>query len=433
MSLSIVILAAGKGTRMKSNTAKVLHKLCGKAMLAHIIEESLKVSTDVHVILGHQADKVQSEIEKTFKNIHFHTQDLVNYPGTGGALKGVSFENEKVLILNGDMPLVEASDMKAFLHLDADIVMSTLVLDNPFGYGRVVVGMNGVERIVEHKDASEEELAINEVNAGVYLVKNSVLKEFIPQLDNANAQKEYYLTDIVAMAKAKGLNVQPLQVNETSFMGVNSKLHLAQAENFMLQKLRNKWMEEGVIMHLPESIYLEKEVTFLGECELEAGVVIKGKSIIENSLIKAHSVIEDAILRDSDAGPMARIRPNSELINTHIGNFVETKKASLKGVKAGHLSYIGDALIDEGTNIGAGVITCNYDGKNKHQTVIGKNVFVGSDCQLVAPVEIADDIMIGAGTTLSSGKYTESGELIITRSPMKRIKNYFYKFFKKEQ
>ncbi|HIC78635.1 MAG TPA: bifunctional UDP-N-acetylglucosamine diphosphorylase/glucosamine-1-phosphate N-acetyltransferase GlmU, partial [Sulfurovum sp.] len=247
--------------------------------------------------------------------------------------------------------------------------------------------------------------------------------------DNNNAQAEYYLTDIIKMAVDEGKTVHPVYVEEEEFKGVNSKLDLAHAEEIHQRRIKTAWMNAGVTMRLPETIYIDAHATFEGECVLENAVSIQGASHIINSHIKTHSVIEDSHIENSDVGPMGRVRPNSKLVNTHIGNFVEVKKSTLTGVKAGHLAYIGDASIDEGSNIGAGVITCNYDGKNKFQTTIGKNVFVGSDSQLVAPLNIADDVMIAAGTTVT--KDANSGELVLSRTPQKSIKNFFYKFFGK--
>ena len=221
--------------------------------------------------------------------------------------------------------------------------------------------------------------------------------------------------------------VHPVIVEEEEFKGVNSKLDLAHAEEIFQRRIKTEWMKAGVTMRLPETIYIDSRATFKGECILENGVSIQGASHIIASHIKTHSVIEDAHIENSDVGPMGRIRPNTKLINTHIGNFVEVKKSTLKGVKAGHLAYLGDADIDEGTNIGAGTITCNYDGKNKYKTKIGKNVFVGSDTQLVAPVTIEDDVMIAAGSTIT--KNVAQGDLALSRTPMKTIKGFFYKFF----
>jgi bifunctional UDP-N-acetylglucosamine pyrophosphorylase/glucosamine-1-phosphate N-acetyltransferase len=429
-SLSIVILAAGKGSRMKSPKAKVLHEICGREMLYFSIKAAREITDDVIVVVAHQKDAVISAMQKHFEGLTFVTQDAENFPGTGGAMMGVKPKYDDVLVLNGDMPLIERSSIEKFLANPADIVMSVIPLDNPSGYGRVVIENSQVLRIVEEKDASAEEKAINTVNAGVYAFKHHVLQTYIPRLSNANAQGEYYLTDVIEMARADALSIAPLYVTEEEFKGVNSKNDLAQSEIIMMDRLRRTWMDTGVIMQLPHTIYIEEGVKFEGECIVENGVRLCGNTLIVNSHIKAHSVIEDSIVRNSDVGPIAHLRPLSVLEGTHVGNFVEVKKSTLTGVKAGHLSYLGDATIDEGSNIGAGTITCNYDGIKKHQTIIGKNVFVGSDTQLVAPVEIADNVMIAAGTTVTAGKY-ESDILILSRTPIKIIPGFFSRFFGK--
>ena len=429
MSLSVVILAAGQGTRMKSTTPKVLHEISGKSMLFHAIDAAKTLSDDITIVLYHQAKRIQEEIEKNYTDIHFHMQDAPKFPGTGGAMKGVEVKHEKALILNGDMPLVTMDALNALTKGDADINMSVITLDNPSGYGRVVIFNGNVQEIVEEKDCIPAQKEIQTVNAGVYCVKKEILERYIPALNNYNAQKEYYLTDIIKMAVEEHRVIHPVMVEEEEFKGVNSKLDLAHAEELFQRRIKNEWMKAGVTMRLPETIYIDSRATFEGECMLENGVSIQGASTIIASHIKTHSVIEDSHIENSDVGPMGRVRPNSKLINTHIGNFVEVKKSTLTGVKAGHLAYIGDASIDEGSNIGAGVITCNYDGKNKFQTIIGKNVFVGSDSQLVAPLNIPDDVMIAAGTTVT--KDANSGDLVLSRSPQKSIKNFFYKFFGK--
>ncbi|ACM92688.1 UDP-N-acetylglucosamine diphosphorylase [Nautilia profundicola AmH] len=425
--LQIIILAAGKGTRMKSSTAKVLHKLCGKSMIEYIIEESLKLTPNIDIVLNHQFEKV-SETVKNYP-VNIVKQDLEKFPGTGGALKEVPIKGDKVLILNGDMPLIKAEELKKFEELDADIVMSVMKLDNPDGYGRVVIENGNVKKIVEQKDANEEELKIPYVNAGVYLFKKDVLNKYLPKLSNNNSQKEYYLTDIIEMVEKDGLTIKAIEVDEENFKGVNSKKDLAHAEEIMCERIKNFWMQNGVIMHLPETIYIDAYSSFEGECEIGNGCVIK-KSVIIESEVRALSVVEEAVIKNSGIGPMARIRPKSELVNTHIGNFVEVKASRLNGIKAGHLSYLGDSEIDEGTNIGAGTITCNYDGKAKYKTKIGKNVFIGSDTQLIAPVTIEDDVMIAAGSTVN--KDIKKGSLAISRAPLKIIKNFYYKFFGRE-
>ena len=430
---SIIILAAGAGTRMKSSLSKVLHTISGKPMLYYSIKESLKLSDDITIVLFHQASKVKEEMEKyffDFKNqINYVIQDHENYPGTGGAVMGITPKYEKTLVLNADMPLIQADELKKF-DIDATIVMSVLELESADGYGRVIVENGNVKKIVEQKDASEEELKVTTANAGIYQFETKFLLDNLPKLSNDNAQKEYYITDLVEMAINQGKTLKPLAVNEENFKGVNSKLDLSNAEVIHQNRIKNEFLKNGVIMRLPDTIYIEEGVQIEGESILENGVTLLGNSKIINSHIKTNTVIEDAILIDSDAGPMARVRPGSEITKTHLGNFVETKKAKLNGVKAGHLSYLGDCEIDEGTNIGCGTITCNYDGVKKYKTIIGKNVFVGSDTQFVAPVNIEDDVLIAAGSTVTSD--VKSGELYLTRAKAKKIDGYFFKHFGKK-
>lgn len=430
-NISIIILAAGKGSRMKSNKAKVLHTICGKPMLYHIVKSSLEISNDITVVIAHQKELVQEQLSSYFDNINFVVQDADNFPGTGGAMMNVKPKNEKVLVLNGDMPLINAEALQGFLDTDADIIMSIFDLENPDGYGRVNIQNDQVQYIVEQKDASLDELSISTVNAGIYAFSNDVIKKYIPLLSNDNAQEEYYLTDVISMARKDGLDIKPLLVDEEYFKGVNSKKDLSDSEVIMQDRIKTSWMNSGVIMNLPSTIYIDESVTFEGECIIENGCRITGETLIQNSHIKSGSVIEDSIVKNSDVGPLAHLRPASYIQDSHIGNFVEVKKSSLKGVKAGHLSYIGDAQVDTGTNIGAGTITCNYDGINKYKTIIGKNVFIGSDSQLVAPVTIEDDVMIAAGSTVTSGKI-ESGNLVISRNKMRLVKDFYYKFFAKK-
>jgi len=427
MSISVVILAAGQGTRMKSNTPKVLHIISGKPILFHAIDAAKEISDDVTVVLYHQADRIQKIVEEAYEGIVFHIQDAQNFPGTGGAMMGIVPRHERTLILNGDMPLITKTSLEALTSGNADINMSVIMLDNPSGYGRVLIEEGNVKEIIEQKDCTPDQLNIQSVNAGIYTVETELLRRYIPQLTNNNAQKEYYLTDIIKMAVHEDKEVHPVFVEEEEFKGVNSKLDLAHAEEIMQERIRNAWMLQGVIMRLPQTIYIDCRAKLEGECILENGVTILGNCVLQNAHIKAYSVIEDSHIENSDVGPMGRIRPDSILKNTHIGNFVEVKKSTLNGVKAGHLAYLGDATIDEGTNIGAGTITCNYDGKNKYQTIIGKNVFVGSDTQLVAPVTIEDDVLIAAGSTIT--KDIAKGDLALSRTPMKTVKGFFYKFF----
>ena len=427
MSLSIVILAAGQGTRMKSSTPKVLHTISGKPMLFHAIDAAKELSDDITIVLHHQAEKIEREILEHYRNIRFHLQDAERFPGTGGAMKGIDFKHDRILILNGDMPLITTASLEALVAGDADINMSVIKMVDPSGYGRVIIDENNVREIVEEKDCTNEQKRVQTVNAGIYAVKSELLERYIPALNNDNAQKEYYLTDIIQMAEKEGRTIHPVYVREEEFKGVNSKLDLSEAEVIMQRRIKEKLMMAGVIMHLPDTIYIDCRAVFEGESILENGVTIHGSSRIIESHIKSHSVLEDALIIHSSVGPMARIRPQSKLADTQIGNFVEVKKSTLNGVKAGHLSYLGDATIGEGSNIGAGVITCNYDGKAKYTTTIGRNVFVGSDSQLIAPVTIEDNVIIAAGTTVT--KDVPQGHLTISRTPQKFVSGFFRKFF----
>jgi bifunctional UDP-N-acetylglucosamine pyrophosphorylase/glucosamine-1-phosphate N-acetyltransferase len=427
MGVSVVILGAGQGKRMKSSTPKVLHKISDREMIFYPIEVSFGLSSDVNVVLFHQFEKVKKAILSEFKDVKIHKQDGLKYPGTAGALRGVEFENSRVLILNGDMPLITEESLKTLIHSKAPLAMSIIELENPSGYGRVVIEGSKVTKIVEEKDCTEEQKSIKSVNAGVYSIDRELLYRYIPKISNRNSQKEYYLTDIIQMAVDDGEVVKPILVDEREFKGVNTKLDLAEAENIMQKRVKNSLMLQGVGMSMPNTIFISSKASFDGECQIESGVVILGKTEIKNSRIGANSVVEDSKIFDSSIGPMARVRPNSIIKSSQIGNFVEVKNSTLNGVKAGHLSYLGDSFIDSGTNIGAGVITCNYDGKKKYHTRIGKNVFVGSDTQLIAPLVIEDDVIVGAGSTIT--KDVQSGSLALSRVAQKVVEGFFYRFF----
>jgi bifunctional UDP-N-acetylglucosamine pyrophosphorylase/glucosamine-1-phosphate N-acetyltransferase len=428
--ISIIILAAGKGSRMKSNLPKVLHTISGASMLYYSIKEASKISDDIHIVLYHQAQKVKQEMDKHFSNLKYKIQDHENYPGTGGAVMDIDLKYDKSLVLNGDMPLIQSEELKKFIAIkDCAIVISVLNLQNPFGYGRVIIEDGNVTKIVEQKDCDENQLKIDSVNGGIYCFDTKFLQNHLSKLDNNNAQNEYYITDLVHLAIQSNQKVVPLEVNEENFKGVNSKYDLANAEILHQNKIKKEFMQDGVIMKLPDTIYIEHNVKIQGQSIIENNVTLKGDTTIINSHIKTSSIIEDSIIKDSHIGPMARIRPKSDISDTHIGNFVEVKKSNLNGVKAGHLAYLGDSDIQAGTNIGAGVITCNYDGKNKYKTTIGKNVFVGSDTQLIAPLNIEDDTIIAAGSTVTSD--IQKGNLYIRRAKARTIKGFFYKFFDK--
>lgn len=328
------------------------------------------------------------------------------------------------------MPLVKSAELRKLCEGDAEVNLSVFSARDPFGYGRVITRGGEILKIVEQKDASEEEKAVKDANAGCYCFKSEALKQILPQIKPDNAQKEYYLTDAIKIAKDMGLKCAAVWVDEQSFMGINDKLALSIAENLMQNEIKENLMKQGVLMRLPQSIYIDSRAKFIGECELQENVSIIGPCVIESSLIKSGCVIEDSVIKNSDIGPMAHLRPKCEVIGTHIGNFVELKNAKVNKIKAGHLSYLGDCEIDEGSNIGCGTITCNYDGKKKYKTIIGKNVFIGSDTQLVAPVRIADDVIIAAGTTVTSD--VPSGALAISRSKQINKDGFFHKFFRSE-
>ncbi|EIN8284354.1 bifunctional UDP-N-acetylglucosamine diphosphorylase/glucosamine-1-phosphate N-acetyltransferase GlmU [Campylobacter coli] len=429
MKTSILILAAGLGIRMKSEKPKVLQELCQKSMILHILEKAFAISEDVSVVLSHQKERVEKEILEHFPKTQILEQDLINFPGTAGALKGFTPKNEKVLILCGDMPLVEKTSLEALLQSEGELSLAVFNARDAKSYGRVIIKDNQVEKIVEFKDANEEERKVSVCNAGVYVIESKLLAQILPLIDNHNAAKEYYLTDSIFLAKKQGASIKAVFVDEDEFMGINDKFELNIAQNLMQEKIKKHWMKQGVIFHLPQSTYIGMDVEFVGECEVYENVRIEGKSKIINSIIKSSSVIENSIVENSDVGPLAHLRPKCELKDTHIGNFVECKNAKLNGVKAGHLSYLGDCEIESGTNIGCGTITCNYDGVKKHKTIIGKNVFVGSDTQFIAPVKIEDDVIIAAGSSVDCN--VESGVLFINRAEKKLIKDYFYKKFQK--
>ena len=428
--VSVIVLAAGLGTRMKSQKAKVLFELCGEPMIIHILKKAYEISNDVSVILHYQFDEVKSAVLAHFPNAKIYKQDHEHFPGTAGGLKEVEIRGEKTLIICGDMPLVKSAELRKLCEVDAEVNLSVFSARDPFGYGRVITRGGEILKIVEQKDASEEEKAVKDANAGCYCFKSEALKQILPQIKPDNAQKEYYLTDAIKIAKDMGLKCAAVWVDEQSFMGINDKFALSIAENLMQNEIKENLMKQGVLMRLPQSIYIDSRAKFIGECELQENVSIIGPCVIESSLIKSGCVIEDSVVKNSDIGPMAHLRPKCEVIGTHIGNFVELKNAKVNKIKAGHLSYLGDCEIDEGSNIGCGTITCNYDGKKKYKTIIGKNVFIGSDTQLVAPVRVADDVIIAAGTTVTSD--VPSGALAISRSKQINKDGFFHKFFRSE-
>lgn len=427
--ISVVILAAGFGTRMRSKKPKVLFEISGLAMIFHILKRAYEISDDVSVVLYHQFDEIKAEILAHFANTKIYKQDAINFPGTAGALFNVALNGEKTLVLCGDMPLVKTQDLRRLCETNADITLSAFKTKNPFGYGRILQKNGKIIGIVEEKDANEMQKSINLVNAGCYAFKSEILKQILPKISNHNAQKEFYLTDSIKIAIDLGFECKFVEVCENDFMGINDKFALSVAQNLMQNEIKKNLMKNGVLMRMPDTIYIDCNAKFSGECEIYENTSIIGECEIENSVIKSGCVIENSVVKNSDIGPLAHIRPGCEIINSHVGNFVELKKAKVNTIKAGHLSYLGDCEIGEGTNVGCGTITCNYDGKSKHKTIIGKNVFIGSDTQLVAPVNIEDDVLIAAGSTITQN--IKSGCLSISRGRQINKEGFFYKFFGK--
>ncbi len=439
MKLKTLILAAGKGTRMKSDMPKVIHKVNGIPMITKIIDTLSGLNPEENIlILGHKKEEVLKVVGENCDYV-LQTEQL----GTGHAVIQAKEKLEgydgDVMILYGDTPLLRESTLKSLYeyHKESGAVTTILtsIYENPFGYGRIVKEDGLVKAIVEEKEASEEIKKIKEVNAGVYCFNSKELFKALDKIDNNNEKGEYYLTDVIGIQVSENKKVQSFILEDKmEILGVNSKVELAQAGKVLRDRKNRELMEEGVILIDPETTYVEESVKVGRDTVLYPGVVLQGKtvigenceiignsriidSVLGNNIRVESSVIEESILEDGvTMGPFAHIRPKSLLKEkVHIGNFVEVKKSTLeKGVKAGHLTYLGDAQVGENTNIGAGTITCNYDGVNKFKTVIGKDAFIGSDSMLVAPVNIGEKALIGAGSVIT--KDVPSNSLAVSRS-----------------
>ena len=443
MSLNVVILAAGKGTRMRSDLPKVLHPIAHKSMVQHVIDTANALGSDaIQLVYGYGADKLQTALGEQALNWVLQAEQL----GTGHAVAQANpniNDNDTVLILYGDVPLIQQSTLEALLAARPvnGLAILTVNLPNPSGYGRIVREQGSVVGIVEQKDANAEQLAITEVNTGIMVVPGKQLKAWLNRLSNNNAQGEYYLTDIISMAKADGVEIstsQPQSAIEVE--GANNRVQLAQLERAYQARAAEKLMLDGANLRDPARIDIRGDVTVGMDVMIDVNVIFQGKvtlgnnvtigagailidcDIADNAEIKPYTIVEGAKLgQAASAGPFARLRPGAELKeDAHIGNFVEIKKSVLgKGSKAGHLAYLGDAHIGAGVNIGAGTITCNYDGANKFITTIEDGVFVGSDTQLVAPVTIGKNATLGAGSTIT--KDVAENELVITRVKQRHI------------
>jgi len=446
MSLHVVILAAGKGTRMRSSLPKVLHPVAGRPMVCHVIDTARQLeAAAIHLVYGHGGDLLQQRLPQAGVEWVLQAEQLGTGHAVAQAMPGISDE-ARVLVLYGDTPLITADTLQRLLAVQPQggIGLLTVELDNPTGYGRIVREAGKVVGIVEQKDANAEQLAIREVNTGVMVAPAGALRQWLSGLTCQNAQGEYYLTDVIAAAHRSGARIEtasPAEAQETE--GANNRLQLATLERFYQKREAERLMLEGVTLLDParfdlrgtlvcgEDVIIDANVIIEGNVKLGhrvqigAGCVLKECEIADESIISPYTVIESSKLaRATTVGPFARLRPGSELgEEAHVGNFVEIKNARLGfGSKAGHLSYLGDSEIGADVNIGAGTITCNYDGANKHKTIIEDNVFVGSDTQLVAPVTVRKGATIGAGTTVT--REVGENELVITRVPQRHIPNW---------
>jgi len=449
MSLNIIILAAGKGRRMYSSLPKVMHKVGGSTMLEHVLIASKKLKPKtINVVINSKTN----DIKKSFKQYDVNWYIQLKQNGTADAVKTVLphlANNEKVLVLYADTPLIDYKLLEKFIKYmpKSDVKVLTVNLENPFGYGRIVreqAEEEIVAKIIEELEADHIQKKIKECNTGIIFSDSTTLKNLISKVDNKNSKKEYYLTDIVSIANKNNLLVVPLLAKESdSLLGVNDKIQLEKTEKIFQNNRRNYFLSQGVTMLDSQTVYFKGDVSIGEDVEIEQNVVFEGTVKIEDKVkirantniknakissgteIKTFSIIEDSIIGSNcSIGPFARIRPNCKLEeNVGIGNFVEVKATSIKkNTKANHLTYLGDTDIGENVNVGAGVITCNYDGVNKHKTIIKDNVFVGSDSQLIAPIVVEEGVTIAAGSTITDN--SEKDSLLIARSRQQEKKNW---------
>ncbi|QBX44297.1 UDP-N-acetylglucosamine diphosphorylase/glucosamine-1-phosphate N-acetyltransferase [Pseudomonas fluorescens] len=443
MSLEIVILAAGQGTRMRSALPKVLHPVAGNSMLGHVIHSARQLDPQrIHVVIGHGADVVRERLAAEDLNFVLQDQQLGTGHATAQAVPFISADT--VLILYGDVPLIEVETLQRLLKhvVPGQMGLLTVELEDPTGYGRIVRDADGkVAAIVEHKDASEAQRAITEGNTGILAVPANRLADWMSRLSNNNAQGEYYLTDVIEMAVSDGLVVATEQPHDPmEVQGANDRKQLAELERHYQLRAGRRLMAQGVTLRDPARFDVRGEVTVGRDVLIDINVILEGNVVIEDDVvigpncvikdstlrkgvvIKANSHIEGAVLGEgSDAGPFARLRPGTVLeARAHVGNFVELKNARMgEGAKAGHLTYLGDAEIGARTNIGAGTITCNYDGANKWKTVLGEDVFIGSNNSLVAPVDISSGATTAAGSTITQN--VDNAQLAVGRARQKNI------------
>lgn len=446
MSLDIVILAAGQGTRMRSALPKVLHPVAGKPMLGHVIDTARALAPrKIHVVIGHGAERVRERLAAD--DIHFVLQ--AEQLGTGHAVAQAvpGIDAERVLVLYGDVPLIQADTLRRLLERSSvdQAALLSVVMQDPTGYGRILRDEAGrVLGIVEQKDATPEQRAIKEGNTGIFALPGKRLGDWLSRLSNNNAQGEYYLTDVVALAVADGIPVVTEHPqDELEVLGANDRIQLAQLECHYQQRMARQLMAQGVTLLDPHRFDVRGEVIVGRDVTIDINVILEGKVVIEDDVqIGPNCVIKDSVLRrgaivkanshlegaevgeGADCGPFARLRPGARLgAKAHVGNFVELKNAVLgDGAKAGHLSYLGDAEIGARTNIGAGTITCNYDGANKHKTVMGEDVFIGSNSSIVAPVTLGNGATTGAGSTVTQD--VPAAALAVGRAKQRNIEGW---------
>ncbi|MDX1458307.1 MAG: bifunctional UDP-N-acetylglucosamine diphosphorylase/glucosamine-1-phosphate N-acetyltransferase GlmU [Marinobacter sp.] len=445
--LHVIVLAAGQGSRMKSSLPKVLHRVAGKPMLHHVIDTARTLgAAGIHGVIGHGSEQVRAVTPVEDIQWAMQEEQLGTGHAVAQALPGVP-DDATVLILYGDVPLTSAKTLSKLVSevSNQSLALLTVTLDEPHGYGRIIRDGEGkVLAIVEQKDASGHEHHIREVNTGILAVPAHLLKSWLPRLSNNNAQGEYYLTDIIAMAVTDGVAVKVAQPeNEYEVQGVNNRIQLAELERWYQGQEAMRLMTEGATLADPArvdvrgnlvigndilidvNVVFEGNVTLGDNVSIGPGCVIRDANIASGATIQAHSVIDGAeVGADAQVGPFARLRPGTRLAaRTKVGNFVETKKAEVgEGSKINHLSYVGDATLGRDVNVGAGTITCNYDGVNKFQTNIGDDVFVGSNTSLVAPVTVAAGATIGAGSTIT--RPVEAGELAVARGRQRNVQNW---------
>lgn len=443
MSLHVVILAAGKGTRMRSSLPKVLHPVAGQPMVSHVIQTAKQLGAEkIHLVYGHGGEIMQQRIKDEAVTWVLQAEQLGTGHAVAQAMPAIP-DDANVLVLYGDTPLIMTSTLTNLLvqQTEQGLALLTVSLADPTGYGRIIRENGQVVGIVEQKDATDAQKAIQEVNTGVLVAPAGKLKAWLAGLTNQNAQGEYYLTDAIAAAHRDGCAISSASpANHREVEGANNRSQLAQLERFYQQRAAEALMQAGVTLLDPArfdirgslscgedviidcNVIIEGDVTLGDRVQIGAGCVLKNCTIAADSIISPYTVIENSKLAEEcTVGPFARLRPGANLAaQAHVGNFVEIKNATLGvGTKAGHLSYLGDSEIGANVNIGAGTITCNYDGANKHKTIIGDDVFVGSDTQLVAPVSIAKGATLGAGCTIT--RDVGEGELVITRVPQRHI------------